>query len=187
MWGDFFTVHVWQLSAMAGLLICSAFFSGSETAMFNLSRRQLHRLAGSGRAGGIVASLRRRPHDLLHALLLGNLLVNVAYTAIAAMLVFRLGQSLLPRWAAAAGSLAAMVVLILTGEVAPKMLALPTVCSDQCSPEPSPLIARSTPAPPYDPPEKVQNRMSGTSSASTRPSPLSSVTFATTGCAMTWL
>ncbi|MDP7637154.1 MAG: hemolysin family protein [Phycisphaerae bacterium] len=124
MWGDFFTVHVWQLSAMAGLLICSAFFSGSETAMFNLSRRQLHRLAGSGRAGGIVASLRRRPHDLLHALLLGNLLVNVAYTAIAAMLVFRLGQSLLPRWAAAAGSLAAMVVLILTGEVAPKMLAL---------------------------------------------------------------
>ncbi|MDP6637211.1 MAG: hemolysin family protein [Phycisphaerae bacterium] len=124
MWGAFFISHLWQMGVMAILLAGSAFFSGSETALFSLSAGQLHRLSKSGRSGRIVASLAREPRELLNALLLGNLIINVAYTAIAATIVFDLGDSELPAWSAPVGSLAALVVLILAGEVAPKIIAL---------------------------------------------------------------
>jgi putative hemolysin len=124
MWGDFFISHLWQLGAMAILLVGSAFFSGSETALFSLSAGQLHRLAKAGRSGRIITSLTRKPRDLLNALLLGNLIINVAYTAISAVIVFDLGYSELPGWSGPVASLAALVVLILVGEVAPKIIAL---------------------------------------------------------------
>jgi putative hemolysin len=124
MWSAFFISHLWQMGVMAILLAGSAFFSGSETALFSLSAGQLHRMSKSGRSGRIVASLARQPRELLNALLLGNLIINVAYTAIAATIVFDLGGSELPVWAAPVGSLAALVVLILVGEVAPKIIAL---------------------------------------------------------------
>ena len=124
MWSAFLISHLWQMAVMAVLLAGSAFFSGSETALFSLSAGQLHRLAHSGRSGRIVASLARRPRELLNALLLGNLIINVAYTAIAATVVFDLDRSELPAWSAPLGSLAALVVLILVGEVGPKIIAL---------------------------------------------------------------
>ena len=124
MWSTFAISHLWQLAGMAVLLVGSAFFSGSETALFSLTSGQLHRLAASGRSGRLVASLARRPRQLLNALLLGNLIINVAYTAIAATIVFDLGSSPLPAWSAPLGSLAALVVLVLVGEVAPKIIAL---------------------------------------------------------------
>ena len=124
MWGEFVISHLWQMGVMAFLLAGSAFFSGSETALFSLTAGQLHRLAASGRSGRIVASLARRPRELLNALLLGNLIINVAYTAIAATIVFDLTSSELPAWSAPVGSLVALVVLILVGEVAPKIIAL---------------------------------------------------------------
>ncbi len=46
MWGRLVTEHIWQLLALGGLLIGSAFFSGSETALFSLSRARIHRLRG---------------------------------------------------------------------------------------------------------------------------------------------
>ena len=124
MWSTFVISHLWQMSVMAVLLAGSAFFSGSETALFSLTGGQLHRLAESGRSGRIVASLARQPRELLNALLLGNLIINVAYTAIAATIVFDLGSSELPAWSAPLGSVVALVVLILVGEVAPKIIAL---------------------------------------------------------------
>ena len=124
MWGEFLTSHAWQLVSMAALMAGSAFFSGSETAMFTLSRGQLYRLRNAGGAGRIVTSLMARPRRLLNTLLLGNLLINVAYTSLAAVIVFDLGRSDLPAWAAPAGSVAGLVVLILVGEVTPKMVAL---------------------------------------------------------------
>jgi putative hemolysin len=124
MWGAFVISHLWQIGVMLVLLVGSAFFSGSETALFSLTAGQLHRLSASGRSGRIVASLTRKPRELLNALLLGNLIINVAYTAIAAKIVFDLGSSDLPAWSVPLGSLLALIVLILVGEVAPKIIAL---------------------------------------------------------------
>jgi putative hemolysin len=115
--------HAWQFVAMVALLACSAFFSGTETAMFNLTRGQLHRLQRSGRPGAAVALLMRRPRGLLQTLLLGNMVVNVAYEAIAAVTIISLQRGGVNAILAAILAAGPLLVLILAGEVTPKMLA----------------------------------------------------------------
>jgi CBS domain containing-hemolysin-like protein len=110
---------------MAGLLVGSGFFSGTETALFNLSRGQLHQLRRR-RGGRTVAVLLRRPQTTLNLLLLGNMIVNVAYATIAAVMALYIRRTGGAAWQVAATSLAGLVVLILLGEVAPKMLAYRT-------------------------------------------------------------
>jgi len=125
MWGEFLAARAGELVLLAALLTMSAFFSGSETALFSLSPGRLYRLR-RGRAGGrIVASLMARPQQILHSILLGNLLVNVAYSGISAVMIIDLERAVRPPgWFLGACSLAAVLVLILAGEVLPKMLAM---------------------------------------------------------------
>jgi putative hemolysin len=102
------------------LLALSAFFSGSETAYFSLRPSQLARLAASPGAGQRVAALVRRAPTLLSAVLIGNLLVNTAATVVATSLcVAWLGQRGL-----AVAVPALTVLLLLVGEITPKLLAL---------------------------------------------------------------
>ncbi|MHC4983883.1 MAG: hemolysin family protein [Planctomycetota bacterium] len=119
----FFAEHVWQLVLMAFLLLASGYCSGTETAFFNLSRGQLHRLRHGRTPGPLVAAIMTRPRRVLHTLLLANMLVNVAFAGLAAIIVLELSQQDAGAWAAAAVSLAALLALILFGEVTPKMLA----------------------------------------------------------------
>ena len=124
MWARFMASHGWWFAVLGGLLVCSGFFSGSETALFSLSRAQLNRMR-RGRAGGrLAAALMDSPRRLLSTLLFGNLLVNVAYAGISASITLELARGDSPVWAPAAASLAALLVLILVGEVTPKMLAI---------------------------------------------------------------
>ncbi len=124
MWAQFLASHGWWFAVLGGLLVCSGFFSGSETALFSLSRGQLNRMR-RGRAGGrLAAGLMDSPRRLLSTLLFGNLLVNVAYAGISASITLELVHSDSPPWAPAAASLGALLVLILVGEVTPKLLAM---------------------------------------------------------------
>ena len=109
---------------MLALLIASAFFSGSETALFSLSRGRLHRLRQAGASGRMAAALMRDPHRVLNTLLLGNMLVNVAYTGIAAVMILDLQAGGAGPWLVAAASAVPLVALILLGEATPKMLAI---------------------------------------------------------------
>ncbi len=121
---DYLLSQWWKLIGLGGLLLASGFFSGTETALFNLTRGQLHRLnRADSRSRRLVASLMRRPRRLLQTLLLGNMAVNVAYSAIAAILVIGLSRRGLAGWATAAISVLPVLLLILVGEVTPKMLA----------------------------------------------------------------
>jgi len=115
--------YTWRLIGMAGLLAGSAFFSGTETALFSLSRGQMMRLRQGKAAGRAAARLLARPQRTLNLLLLGNMIVNVAYASIAAVISLELQQQGRPAWQAAAVSVIGLLVLILFGEVAPKMLA----------------------------------------------------------------
>ncbi|NLT77218.1 MAG: DUF21 domain-containing protein, partial [Planctomycetes bacterium] len=64
--------NIGHVTAMLVLLAGSAFFSGSETAFFNLTRRQLNQIAQSRhRVQKLLAGLLRRPGQLLNCLLLG--------------------------------------------------------------------------------------------------------------------
>lgn len=103
------------------LLLLSAAFSGTETALFSLGPAELARLEGRrGKAGQAVVRLLRRTNDLLSALLIGNLVVNTAASVVATSLCLRLfGDS-----GVAVAVAAVTLLLLLVGEITPKMAAL---------------------------------------------------------------
>ena len=73
-----------SLSAIGVLLILSAFFSGSETALTAASRPLMHQMENNGnRRARIVNRLHQRKGRLIGAILLGNNLVNITASALA--------------------------------------------------------------------------------------------------------
>ncbi|RMH23961.1 MAG: HlyC/CorC family transporter [Planctomycetota bacterium] len=107
-------------AVMPGLLVASAFFSGSETALFGLTADERGRLrAGRPAAARAVARLLASPRMLLITILLGNMVVNVVYFVIASVLALR-AESVAMR---AVWSVAPLLMIILLGEVTPKLLA----------------------------------------------------------------
>ena len=107
-------------TALAVLLLCSAFFSGSETALMAINRYRLLHLAREGNRGAILAQkLLEQPDRLIGVILLGNNFVNILATSLATVAFVRmLGE---------AGPLVATIVLtaivLIFSEVAPKTLA----------------------------------------------------------------
>ncbi len=105
------------------LLVCSAFFSGSETAFFSLTHRQIKQLnASAHRLQKLAAYLLRRPGHLLNCLLLGNITINVLFYAVSSVLVLHIGRTS-GFGAATAVAFAAFIMLVLFGEIMPKSLA----------------------------------------------------------------
>lgn len=109
-----------HILAMVALLCCSGFFSGSETALFNLTRRQIKQLnASTHRVHRLTAHLLRKPGHLLNCLLLGNITVNVLYFSTSSVLVLRVREA----WglgAASAVVVGTFLALVLFGEILPK-------------------------------------------------------------------
>ena len=69
------------------LLLFSAFFSSSETALMSLNRYRLRHLAEEGHPGAIRAiELLNRPDRLIGLILLGNNFVNILASAIATII-----------------------------------------------------------------------------------------------------
>ena len=105
------------------LVACAAFFSGSETAFFNLTQRQIKLFEASQvRLQKLAARLLQRPGHLLNCLLFGNMMVNVLFFAVSSVLVVREGHV----WGFGAATISAVVtfiVLVLFGEILPKSLA----------------------------------------------------------------
>lgn len=103
------------------LLVLSAVFSSSETAMIASSKAKLHNQAKQGdERARSVALLRRTMGRLITTLLVGGTLINVAASALAAGVFVRLFGE--------AGVFYATLVMgffiVLYGEVLPKILAL---------------------------------------------------------------
>ena len=113
----------YQIVLMLFLLACSAFFSGSETAFFNLSRKQVKTFRDSKhKVQNLVASILNKPGHLLDSLLFGNMTVNVLFYANSSTLIMRMKQqgSLVYATIVAVSSFAAIVLL---GEILPKSIA----------------------------------------------------------------
>jgi putative hemolysin len=122
-WTDALLAQLWQAIPLAALLCGSAFFSATETALFNLSRGELHRMAAAGAAGRLVVALMRQPRRTLNVLLFANMVVNVAFAAASAVMVLDLRREGLSGWGAGVASLVPLLALIFLGEVCPKTLA----------------------------------------------------------------
>jgi CBS domain containing-hemolysin-like protein len=109
------------LALLIFLLICSGFFSGTETALFSLSRIERRRLKEekSARPQLIVRAL-QRPRKLLSTILFGNTLVNVATSATATLLF----QKLLHSHSLAAAIVVDSFLVLFFGEIIPKTIAV---------------------------------------------------------------
>ena len=80
-----------SLGMIAVLLVLSAFFSGSETALTAASRPLIHQLERKGnRRAGLVNMLRRDKERLIGAILLGNNLVNILASVLATSILIGL-------------------------------------------------------------------------------------------------
>lgn len=102
------------------LLLCSAFFSSSETGMLSLNRYRLRHQAKEGHRGAKRAStLLERPDRLLGTILVGNNFVNILASSIATVLAIKL-------WGEAGIAIATIgltITLLIFGEITPKTLA----------------------------------------------------------------
>jgi len=71
-----------RIVAQILLFACSAFFSGSETALFSLSRFDLQRLSRTkSSVADTLHGLLEQPRRLIVSILCGNELVNIAAAA----------------------------------------------------------------------------------------------------------
>lgn len=113
------------LIALPVLLVGSALFSGSETALFSLSAHQRSLLAQSKRSGAHAASkLLVETRALLVTLLISNMVINVLYFTLSTLLMDRwLDSGSIGGTGAAAIALATFFGVIIFGEVLPKQIA----------------------------------------------------------------
>jgi Mg2+/Co2+ transporter CorB len=114
------SIFLW-IGAIAILLVVSAFFAGSETALTAVSRGKMHQLEKDGdRSAANINFLVLDRERLIGALLLGNTFVNILASSLATWL---LETNLGPRAVAVATVLMTIVILVF-GEVLPKTLAI---------------------------------------------------------------
>jgi len=109
-----------EISIISVLIVLSAFFSGSETALISVNRIRIRHLADTGnKNAAVLIKLLERPEEFLTAILIGNNIVNISASVLAADAALRsFGSS------GIAIAMGVMTLFILVfSEVLPKTLA----------------------------------------------------------------
>ena len=123
-WSEASGILTTHLLAIAALLVGSAFFSGSESALFSLDRFSIEKLTeDGGRRARTLQGLLDDPRRLLATLLVGNELINICISAVGAHLVFSLwiDPQGAPWWV---NILFITPMLLFFGEIVPKVIAV---------------------------------------------------------------
>lgn len=108
------------ISLLVILLLLSAFFSGSETALMSLNRYKLrHKVRAGHRGARIAEKLLQRPDRLIGLILLGNNAVNISASALVGVVSVQLGGEI----GFAIGTAALTLIVLIFAETAPKTLA----------------------------------------------------------------
>lgn len=115
---DTYTIVI--IVALVVLILCSAFFSGSETALMASSRPKLHNMEKDGHKGAKrVNKLIENPELLLSTILLGNNLVNIGASALATGIFIKLfGEA-----GIVYATLVMTLIVLIFAEVLPKTVA----------------------------------------------------------------
>lgn len=104
---------------IAAMILLSAYFSGSEVALFSLSRPELHRMASSAKKRErLLGELMASPQKILVTILVGNLLANLLIPAVSTRI-------LLENWPAYGHLIAIAVVtplIIILCDITPKTI-----------------------------------------------------------------
>lgn len=102
------------------LVLCSAFFSATETAFTSINRIRIKNMANDGdRRAKKVLETWKNYGNLLSTILVGNNLVNIAMTAVATVLFLEL----YPTHGATVSTVVTTLVVLIFGEVSPKSIA----------------------------------------------------------------
>ncbi|HHX05674.1 MAG TPA: DUF21 domain-containing protein, partial [Pseudomonas sp.] len=114
-------MHIsYLLGLLVFLIICSAFFSSSETSLLSLNRYRLRHLGREGHSGAQRAQrLLSTPDRLLGTILVGNNVVNILAASIATVVAVEL-------WGDAGvviATTALTIIILIFGEITPKTLA----------------------------------------------------------------
>lgn len=108
------------LGVLAFLILCSAFFSSSETGMMSLNRYRLkHLVKQKHRSARQASKLLERPDRLIGVILIGNNFVNILATSIATVVAVRLWGDA----GIAIATAALTIVILICAEVTPKTVA----------------------------------------------------------------
>ena len=106
---------------LAILILLSAYFSSSETGMMSINRYRLKHLEKEGHKGAKrVQKLLDRPDRLIGLILIGNNLVNIAATTVAAIIFTRYYGDV---WGPILNTICLTLVVLIFAEVTPKTLA----------------------------------------------------------------
>lgn len=111
-----------ELIIILVLIMCSGFFSGSETALTAISRARLFSLIREGdKRAELVSKLREKKDALIGAILLGNNLVNIAAASLATSLAISTWGE---EWGPLYATIIVTLVVLIFAEVLPKTVAI---------------------------------------------------------------
>ena len=107
------------------LLILSAFFSSSETALMTLNRLRLKNLAKTSKGAKLAQNLLKEPDRLIGLILIGNNFINIAASTISTITAFKIAadSSITPEAAAAYATVMLTLLILIFAEVTPKTYA----------------------------------------------------------------
>lgn len=109
------------LLALIALLLCSSFFSGTETAFSSVSRIKMKNLAADdNRRAALVLELTENFDKLITTILVGNTISNIAMSTVATVYGIMM-------WGAKTGptiaTVAVTLLVLVLGEITPKIIA----------------------------------------------------------------
>ena len=112
------------LIGLAGLLVLSGFFSGSETALCALTQVQIERLRLEKGGASAIVNFVDNPRRLFITVLLGNNLVNVSFAILMLWLVKRVLPGYTEVLHFATATAASVLLMLIFGEMTPKSFAI---------------------------------------------------------------
>jgi len=116
-------ILIFEVIALLGFIILSAFFSGTETALFSLNKLQLKKMQkkeeNNYRVKSIIKLL-NDPQRTLISILIGNMFVNISASSLATYLAIKLFGNM---GIGIASGIMIFIILVF-GEIVPKSLAV---------------------------------------------------------------
>ena len=114
-----------SLAIVVALMVMSAFFSSSEAAFLSVQRTRIASLISEGVPGArTVAEMIANPERLLSTILLGNNLVNVAFTSVITVAMVGIVGTERQGLGVLLATVVGTAALLIAGEIIPKSIAV---------------------------------------------------------------
>ena len=112
--------YIFYIIAMVACVICSAFFSATETAFPSYNRTRIKTLAEKGsKRASLVLKLSENYDKLLSTILIGNNIVNIAAASLGTVMFVKIYGDI----GATISTVVITVVVLIFGEISPKSIA----------------------------------------------------------------